>query len=82
MAKKNLEIGSTDTEILTMATAMFMRFIEENLEKHKNHKDYSMDKLFAMMEMYVRTGDLWARLQKLNGATQEEIAEYLQEQEE
>lgn len=82
MAKKNLEIGSTDTEILTMATAMFMRFIEENLENHKNHKDYSMDKLFALMEMYARTGDLWVRLQKLAGATQEEIAQYLQEVEE
>ena len=68
MAKKNLEIGSTDTEILTMATSMFLRFMEEQIAKHKNHKDYSMDKLFAMMEMYVRTGDLWARLQKLNGA--------------
>lgn len=82
MAKKNLEIGSTDTEILTLATSMFLKFMEEQIAKHKNHKDYSMDKLFAMMEMYVRTGDLWARLQKLNGVTQEEIAEYLQEQEE
>lgn len=81
MAKKNLEIGSTDTEILTMATAMFMRFMEENLERHKNHKDYSMDKLFALMEMYTRTGDLWVRLQKLSGATQEEIAEFLEKAE-
>ena len=81
MAKKNLEIGSTDTEILTLATAMFMKFMETEIQRHKNHKDYSMDKLFALMEMYVRSGDLWVRLQKLAGATQEDIAEFLQEQE-
>lgn len=81
MAKKNLEIGTTDTEILTLATSMFLKMLEENIAGHKNHKDYSMDKLFALMEMYVRTGDLWKRLQMLSGATQEEIAQYLQEQE-
>jgi hypothetical protein len=40
-----------------------------------------MDKLFAFMELYVRAGDIWVRLQKLQGATQDEIAQYLSEQE-
>jgi hypothetical protein len=81
MAKKNFEIGSTDTQLLILATSLFMKFMEAEIERHKNHKDYSMDKLFALMETYVRSGDLWVRLQKLDGATQEDIADYLMEQE-
>lgn len=72
--------SEADAEILTLSVSMFMRFIEENIERHRNHKDYSMDKLFALMDMYARTGDLWVRLQKHQGATQEEIAMFLQEQ--
>jgi hypothetical protein len=40
-----------------------------------------MDKLFAMMEMYATTGDLWVRFQEATGTTKEEIAQYLAEQE-
>jgi hypothetical protein len=81
MAKHTLELSETEVEINTLATALFMKFMETEIERHKNHKDYSMDKLFALMEMYVRSGDIWVRLQKLQGATQEEIAQYLSEQE-
>lgn len=81
MSKKNLELSETEIEINTLATSLFMKFMESEIERHKNHKDYSMDKLFAFMEMYVRAGDIWVRLQKLQGATQDEIASYLSEQE-
>ena len=81
MSKQNLELSETELEVSTLATAMFMKFMESEIERHKNHKDYSMDKLFAFMELYVRAGDIWVRLQKLQGATQEEIAQYLSEQE-
>jgi hypothetical protein len=74
-----LELDEIDAEILTMSVAMLMRYTEERIERHRNHKDYSMDKLFAKMEMLARTGDLWARLQKAQGTTQEEIALFLRE---
>lgn len=74
-----LELDEIDTEILTMGVAMLMRYTEERIERHRNHKDYSMDKLFAKMEMLARTGDLWVRLQKAQGTTQEEIALFLRE---
>lgn len=74
-----LELDEIDAEILTMGVAMLMRYTEERIEHHRNHKDYSMDKLFAKMEMLARTGDLWVRLQKAQGATQEEIALFLRE---
>lgn len=79
--KMTLEVTKTEAELLTMASSLLLKAIEEEIAKHRNHKDYSMDKLFAKMEMYVRTGDLWVRLQKMCGATQEEIAEYLMDQE-
>lgn len=81
MPKNNLPISEAETEITTLAMGLFMKFMETQIESHKNHKDHSMDKFFAMMEMYVRAGDVWVRLQKLQGTTQEEIAQYLSEQE-
>lgn len=79
MNQTPFEIDEIDTEILTMGVAMLMRYTEERIERHRNHKDYSMDKLFAKMEMLARTGDLWVRLQKAQGTTQEEIALFLRE---
>jgi hypothetical protein len=75
-----IELTEKEAELSAMGMAMLLTFFQERIEKHKNHKDYSMDKLFAMMEMYANTGDLWVRFQMLNGATREEIAQYLQEQ--
>lgn len=76
--KMTLEITETEADILAMGAAMFLTFTAERINHHNNHKDYSMDKLFAKMEMYAVAGDLWARLQKLQGVSQEDIAEYLE----
>lgn len=76
-----IELNEKESEILALSSAMFLTFMQEQIQKHKNHKDYSMSKLFALMEMYATTGDLWVRLQMLNGVSREEIAEYLAEQE-
>ena len=79
MDKRSFEIDEIDAEILTMGLAMVMRYTEERIERHRNHRDYSMDKLFAKMEMLARTGDLWVRMQKHQGLTQEEISLFLRE---
>lgn len=79
--KLTLEITEQEADILAMGTAMFLTFTQQRIERHENHKDYSMDKLFAKMDMLITTGDLWARLQKLQGVSQEDIAAYLAEQE-
>lgn len=76
-----LEVSEKDLLILTEGVNATMQLITKAIEAHRNHKDYSMDKLFAMMEMYATTGDLWVRLHKAQGLTQEEIALYLSEQE-
>lgn len=78
--KLTLEITEKEADILAMGTAMFLTFTQQRIERHENHKDYSMDKLFAKMEMLITTGDLWARLQKLQGISQEEISDYLADQ--
>lgn len=74
-----LELDEMEAELLTMSVALLMRYNEERIERHNNHKEYSMDKLFAKMEMLAHTGDLWVRLQKAQGTTQEEITLFLQE---
>lgn len=76
-----MEITEKEAELSAMGMAMLLTFMQEQINKHKNHKDYSMDKLFALMEMYATIGDLWVRYQMITGLTREEIAEYLQEQE-
>lgn len=75
-----LELNEKEAELSAMGMAMLLTFFQEKINKHKNHKDYSMDKLFAMMEMYATTGDLWVRFQEATGTTREEIALFLQEQ--
>lgn len=76
-----IELNEKEAELSAMGMAMLLTFMQEQINKHKNHKDYSMDKLFALMEMYATIGDLWVRYQMATGLTREEIAEYLQEQE-
>ncbi len=75
-----IELTEKEAELSAMGMAMLLTFFQERIEKHKNHKDYSMDKLFAVMEMYATTGDLWVRFQEATGTTKEEIAQYLSEQ--
>ena len=74
-----IEIDELDAEILTMSVAMLMRYTEGRIERHNNHKDYSMDKLFAKMEMLARTDDRWVRLHKAQGMSQDEISMFLRE---
>jgi hypothetical protein len=76
-----LEVSGRELAILTEGVSATMQLLSKHLEKHRNHKDYSMDKLFVIMEMYAQTGELWAKLHKTAGISQEEIAEYLEEQE-
>ncbi len=76
-----IEVSPRELMLMTEAINATMATITEALNKHRNHKDYSMDKLFAIMEMYATTGDLWSKLHKAAGMTQEEISEYLAEQE-
>lgn len=76
-----IELTEKEADMSAMAMAMFITFMQERINKHKNHKDYSMDKLFAMMDMYATAGDLWVRYQMATGVSREEIAQYLQEQE-
>jgi hypothetical protein len=80
MDKVTLEVTEEEATILGMATSMFLKFMEEQVDKHKNHKDYSMDKLFAIMEMYANAGDLWRRVHLAAGTTEEEIREYLSQE--
>lgn len=79
--KVTLEITGKELAILTEGVNATMQMLSKTLEKHRNHKDYSMEKLFVIMEMYAQTGELWLKLHKTAGITQEEIAEYLAEQE-
>lgn len=76
-----LEFNKRELAVLTEGVNATMQTLTKALEKHRNHKDYSMEKLFVIMEMYATTGDLWAKLHKAQGITQEELAEYLAEQE-
>jgi hypothetical protein len=75
-----LELNGRELAILTEGVNATMQLLSKTLEKHRNHKDYSMEKLFVIMEMYANTGDLWLKLHKTAGITQEEIAEYLEQQ--
>jgi pyrroloquinoline quinone (PQQ) biosynthesis protein C len=79
--KITLEVSERELLIITEGVNATMQLLSKTLEKHRNHKDYSMDKLFMIMEMYANTGDLWLKLHKAQGISQEEIAEYLEEQE-
>jgi pyrroloquinoline quinone (PQQ) biosynthesis protein C len=79
--KITLEVSEKELMIITEGVNATMQLLSKTLEKHRNHKDYSMDKLFVIMEMYANTGDLWLKLHKAQGITQEEIAQYLAEQE-
>ena len=76
-----LEVSGKELAILTEGVNATMQLLSKTLEKHRNHKDYSMEKLFVIMEMYANTGELWLKLHKTAGISQEEIAEYLAEQE-
>jgi hypothetical protein len=76
-----IELTEKEAELSAMGMALLLTFMQEQLNKHKNHKDYSMDKLFALMEMYATTGDLWVRYQMTTGLTREEISQYISEQE-
>jgi hypothetical protein len=76
-----IELTEKEAELSAMGMALLLTFMQEQLNKHKNHKDYSMDKLFALMEMYATTGDLWVRYQMVTGLTREEISQYISEQE-
>jgi hypothetical protein len=76
-----LTVTEKELLILTEGISATMQTLAKALEKHRNHKDYSMDKLFVIMEMYATTGDLWLKLHKAQGISQEAIAEYLAEQE-
>lgn len=75
-----LEVNGRELAILTEGVSATMQMLSKTLEKHRNHKDYSMEKLFVIMEMYAQTGELWAKLHKTAGISQEEIAEYLEQQ--
>jgi hypothetical protein len=79
--KITLEVSERELLIITEGVNATMQLLSKTLEKHRNHKDYSMDKLFMIMEMYANTGDLWVKLHKSAGISQEEIAQYLLEQE-
>jgi pyrroloquinoline quinone (PQQ) biosynthesis protein C len=79
--KITLEVSERELLIITEGVSATMQLLSKTLEKHRNHKDYSMDKLFMIMEMYANTGDLWLKLHKAQGISQEEIAQYLLEQE-
>jgi hypothetical protein len=79
--KITLEVSERELHIITEGVSATMQLLSKTLEKHRNHKDYSMDKLFMIMEMYANTGDLWVKLHKSAGISQEEIAQYLLEQE-
>lgn len=79
--KITLEFTARELAVITEGVSATMQTLSKALEKHRNHKDYSMDKLFVIMEMYATTGDLWAKLHRAVGISQEEIAEYLAEQE-
>ena len=76
-----IELTEKEAELSAMGMALLLTFMQEQLNKHKNHKDYSMDNLFALMEMYATTGDLWVRYQMTTGLTREEISQYISEQE-
>jgi hypothetical protein len=75
-----LEVTGKELAILTEGVSATMQLLSKTLEKHRNHKDYSMEKLFVIMEMYAHTGELWLKLHKTAGISQEEIAEYLEQQ--
>ena len=79
--KITLEVSERELMIITEGVSATMQLLSKTLEKHRNHKDYSMDKLFVIMEMYANTGDLWVKLHRSAGISQEEIAQYLAEQE-
>ena len=75
-----IEMDRVELHVATQGVSAVMQMLTEYIERHRNHKDYSMDKLFALMDMYATAGNLWANLQKAQGMTQEEIALYLSEQ--
>jgi len=75
-----IELDRVELHLATQGVSAVMQMLTEYIEKHRNHKDYSMDKLFSLMDMYATAGNLWANLQKAQGTTQEEIAQYLAEQ--
>ena len=79
--KITIEMDRVELHVATQGVSAVMQMLTEYIERHRNHKDYSMDKLFALMDMYATAGNLWANLQKAQGMTQEEIALYLSEQE-
>lgn len=78
--KITIEMDRVELHVATQGVSAVMQMLTEYIERHRNHKDYSMDKLFALMDMYATAGNLWANLQKAQGMTQEEIALYLSEQ--
>jgi hypothetical protein len=69
-----LEISDADSALIELGMALVLRYTEERIERHRNHKDYSMDKLFSKMETLIRAGDLWARVKIHQGMTPEEVA--------
>jgi hypothetical protein len=76
-----VELEEQELLMLSASTSALMKMISDDIAKHRNHKDYSMDKLFALMEMFANTGTLWVKIQKAQGISQEMITEYLAEQE-
>lgn len=77
--KVTIEVTEMEAELLTNGLALLLQMMASDLERWSNKKDSSMEKLFMLMEVQIRTGDLWSRVQRAKGVDLETIAEHLAE---
>ncbi len=77
MAKINLEVSKNEGILLTAAISALLAGMENEMESWRNNSDDAMEHLFGMMELQVRAGDLWVRLQEALGIDRAEIVEAL-----
>jgi hypothetical protein len=77
--KVKIEVDKAELEVLIFGVSEYLQMITKYIGKHRNHKDYSMDKLFAVMDAYAASGALWSKLHEAKGYSKEEIAQFLDE---
>jgi hypothetical protein len=76
-----LKLDEEEVRFVNMGLALLLEMLGSDIDKWKNKKDTSMDKLFFLMDTKVGVASLWRKVLITAGTDPEDIAEHLREQE-
>jgi len=79
----NLELDKSELIIVHEAVSLLMTVKSAQITNFENRKskdeEENLERLFRKMDSYANTADVWVKILKTVGATQEEISEFLRE---